>query len=102
MTEPPAATRSRAPGTGQAGSARTAGLSEAAEDPDRRVQAGDPGQLKAPLTVIFHVSGQCPGPQMARHLAGLLPRAELHLVQSVAHCPKGDHPKMAVKAIGTR
>jgi haloalkane dehalogenase len=78
----------------------TAHLFEALDVQDRRVQAGDLDQFEPPVTVIFGASDQYLGPQLARHLAGLFPDAELHLVEGAAHWPQWDQSKTVAKLIG--
>jgi len=52
-----------------------------------------------PVTLIFGAADDYLSPSLARHLAGLFPRADLHLVDNASHWPQWDQPEFVARLI---
>ena len=70
----------------------TGSLFAALDRQDDQIARGRLASLDVPVTLLFGELDEYLGPELARHLAGLFPRAELHLVEGASHWPQWDQP----------
>jgi haloalkane dehalogenase len=49
--------------------------------------------------LIFGAADDYLNPALARHLAGLFPRADLRLIDDASHWPQWDQPEIVAKLI---
>jgi pimeloyl-ACP methyl ester carboxylesterase len=77
----------------------TAALFAALDRQDAHVAAGDLARLDVPVTLIFGATDDYLSPALARHLAGLFPHADLHLVDNASHWPQWDQPAIVARLI---
>jgi len=77
----------------------TSGLFPALDEQDAHVAAGDLAALAVPVTLVFGAADDYLSPTLARHLAGLFPRADLHLVDNASHWPQWDQPEIVARLI---
>jgi haloalkane dehalogenase len=77
----------------------TSGLFPALDQQDARIAAGDLAGLDLPVTLIFGAADDYLNPALARHLAGLFPRADLRLIDDASHWPQWDQPEIVAKLI---
>jgi pimeloyl-ACP methyl ester carboxylesterase len=77
----------------------TSALFPALDQQDAHVAAGDLAGLDLPVTLIFGAADDYLSPRLARHLAGLFPRADLHLVDDASHWPQWDQPEIVAQLI---
>ncbi len=71
----------------------TAALSPSLDRHDARIAAGDLAALDLPVTLVFGADDPYLNPDLARHLAGLLTHADVHLVEDASHWPQWDQPE---------
>ena len=57
---------------------------------DEQIARGLLARLDVPVTLLFGDLDEYLSPELARHLRGLFPRAELHLVEGASHWPQWD------------
>jgi 2-hydroxy-6-oxonona-2,4-dienedioate hydrolase len=79
--------------------AGTADLRHALDMQDERIAGGQLAALDVPVTLIFGADDHYLNPELARHLAGLSPRAELHVVEDASHWPQWDQPEVVAGLI---
>ena len=77
----------------------TSALFAALDRQDAHVAAGDLARLDVPVTLIFGATDDYLSPDLARHLAGLFPHADLHLVDDASHWPQWDQPAIVARLI---
>jgi haloalkane dehalogenase len=77
----------------------TSALFPALDQQDARIAAGDLGGLGLPVTLIFGAADDYLSPRLARHLAGLFPHADLHLVNNASHWVQWDQPEIVARLI---
>jgi pimeloyl-ACP methyl ester carboxylesterase len=77
----------------------TSGLFPALDQQDAHVAAGDLAGLDLPVTLIFGAADDYLNPSLARHLAGLFPHADLHLVDHASHWVQWDQPEAVARLI---
>jgi pimeloyl-ACP methyl ester carboxylesterase len=77
----------------------TAGLFPALDQQDAHVAVGDLAALAIPVTLIFGAADDYLNPSLARHLAGLFPHADLHLVDDASHWVQWDQPEIVARLI---
>jgi haloalkane dehalogenase len=77
----------------------TSALFAALDEQDAHVVAGDLARLDLPVTLIFGATDDYLSPALARHLAGLVPHADLHLVDNASHWPQWDQPAIVARLI---
>jgi haloalkane dehalogenase len=77
----------------------TSGLFPALGQQDAHVAAGDLAGLDLPVTLIFGAADNYLNPSLARHLAGLFPHADLHLVDNASHWVQWDQPEIVARLI---
>jgi haloalkane dehalogenase len=77
----------------------TSALFPALDQQDARIAAGDLAGLDLPVTLIFGAADDYLSPGLARHLAGLFPHADLHLVDDASHWPQWDQPETVARLI---
>jgi pimeloyl-ACP methyl ester carboxylesterase len=70
----------------------TGSLFAALDRQDDQIARGRLASLDVPVTLLFGELDEYLGPELARHLAGLFPRAEVHLVEGASHWPQRDQP----------
>jgi haloalkane dehalogenase len=71
----------------------TGSLFAALDRQDDQIARGRLARLDMPVTLLFGELDEYLSPELARHLAGLFPRAELHLVEGASHWPQWDQPE---------
>jgi haloalkane dehalogenase len=77
----------------------TAELFAALERQDAQIAAGHLAALEVPITLVFGAADRYLNPDLARHLAGLFQRADLHLVDDASHWPQWDQPELVARAL---
>jgi haloalkane dehalogenase len=77
----------------------TSTLFAALDRQDAHVAAGDLARLDLPATLIFGAADDYLSPDLARHLAGLFPHADLHPVDDASHWPQWDQPAIVAGLI---
>jgi pimeloyl-ACP methyl ester carboxylesterase len=77
----------------------TSALFAALDRQDTHVAAGDLARLDLPVTLIFGATDDYLSPALARHLAGLFPHADLHLVDNASHWPQWDQPAIVARLV---
>jgi haloalkane dehalogenase len=77
----------------------TSALFPALDKQDAHAAAGDLARLDLPVTLIFGAADGYLNPELARHLAGLFPHADLHLVNDASHWPQWDQPEIVARLI---
>ena len=77
----------------------TAGLLPALDRQDAQIAAGHLAALEVPVTLVFGAADRYLNPDLARHLAGLFQRADLHLVDDASHWPQWDQPELVARAL---
>jgi pimeloyl-ACP methyl ester carboxylesterase len=77
----------------------TSALFPALDQQDAHIAAGDLAGLDLPVTLIFGAADDYLNPRLARHLAGLFPHADLHLVDNASHWPQWDQPEIVAQLI---
>ena len=77
----------------------TSALFAALDRQDTHVAAGDVARLDLPVTLIFGATDDYLSPALARHLAGLFPHADLHLVDNASHWPQWDQLAIVARLI---
>jgi haloalkane dehalogenase len=77
----------------------TSTLFAALDRQDAHVAAGDLARLDLPATLIFGAADDYLSPDLARHLAGLFPHADLHPVDDASHWPQWDQPAIVARLI---
>ena len=76
----------------------TSTLFAALDQQDAHVAAGDLASLDLPVTLIS-VRPTITSPDLARHLAGLFPHADLRVVDDASHWPQWDQPAIVARLI---
>jgi pimeloyl-ACP methyl ester carboxylesterase len=77
----------------------TAALFRALDAQDRRIAGGQLAGLDIPVRLVFGALDRYLSPDLAAHLAGLFPRAGLHLVDGASHWPQWDQPEAVAELI---
>jgi pimeloyl-ACP methyl ester carboxylesterase len=77
----------------------TSGLLPALDRQDAQIAAGHLAALEVPVTLVFGVADRYLNPDLARHLAGLFRRADLHLVDDASHWPQWDQPELMAQLL---
>jgi pimeloyl-ACP methyl ester carboxylesterase len=77
----------------------TAELFASLERQDAQIAAGHLAALEVPITLVFGAADRYLNPDLARHLAGLFQRADLHLVDDASHWPQWDQPELVARAL---
>ncbi len=77
----------------------TSALFPALDQQDAHIAAGDLAGLDLPVTLIFGAADDYLNPRLARHLAGLFPHADLHLVDNASHWPQWYQPEIVAQLI---
>src|SRR5262249_4236494 len=70
----------------------TADLLPALDRQDAQITADTLAGLDLPVTLSFGAADHYLSPDLARHLAGLFPHADVHLVRDASHWPQWDQP----------
>jgi 2-hydroxy-6-oxonona-2,4-dienedioate hydrolase len=66
---------------------------------DRRIARGQLAGLDIPVRLVFGALDRYLSPGLAAHLAGLFPKAGLHLVDGASHWPQWDQPEAVAELI---
>jgi haloalkane dehalogenase len=77
----------------------TAALFSDLDTQDQRIAQGQLAGLDIPVRLIFGALDRYLNPDLAAHLAGLFPKAGLHLVDGASHWPQWDQPKAVAELI---
>lgn len=75
----------------------TGGLFPAMAEQDARTARGDLAALDVPVSLIWGADDHYLTSDVARHLAGLFPHADLHVVQNAAHWLQADQPETVAR-----
>jgi haloalkane dehalogenase len=59
---------------------------------DGRIARGELAALDPPVALVFGALDRYLSPDLAAHLAGLFPKAVLHLIDGASHWPQWDQP----------
>lgn len=71
----------------------TGALFPALADQDAAIAAGRLAALDLPVSMVYGALDTYLNPDLARHLASLFRRAEVHLIGDAAHWPQADQPE---------
>ena len=74
-------------------------LFAALDQQDAHVAAGDLASLDLPVTLIFGATDDYLSPDLARHLAGLFPHADVHPIDDASQWPQWDQPAIVARLI---
>jgi haloalkane dehalogenase len=77
----------------------TAALFSDLDSQDRQIVLRRPASLDIPVRLIFGALDRYLNPDLAAHLAGLFPKADLHLVDGASHWPQWDQPEAVAELI---
>ena len=77
----------------------TAALFGDLDTQDRRIAGGQLAGLEVPVRLVFGALDRYLSPDLAAHLAGLFPKADLHLVEGASHWPQWDRPEAVSELI---
>lgn len=77
----------------------TAALFGDLDTQDRRIAGGQLAGLDIPVRLVFGALDHYLSPDLAAHLAGLFPKAGLHLVDGASHWPQWDQPEAVAELI---
>jgi pimeloyl-ACP methyl ester carboxylesterase len=66
---------------------------------DEAISEGRVAALDLPVTLLFGARDEYLNPDLARHLAGLFPRANVRIVEGAAHWPQWDQPETVARLI---
>jgi haloalkane dehalogenase len=77
----------------------TGALFGALADQDARIASGRLAALDVPVLLVYGAADEYLNPGLARHLAGLFGRAELHLVDGASHWPQADQPETVAQIL---
>ena len=80
----------------------TAALFPALAQQDARLASGQIAALDVPVSLIYGAADDYLNPGLARHLAGMFGRAELHLIDSAAHWPQAEQPEAVARIVKGR
>jgi 2-hydroxy-6-oxonona-2,4-dienedioate hydrolase len=78
----------------------TAALFGDLDTQDRRIAGGQLAGLDIPVRLVFGALDPYLSPDLAAHLAGLFPKAGLHLVDGASHWPQWEAPEAVAELIG--
>src|SRR5215218_3709241 len=68
---------------------------------DERIARGQLASLEVPVTLLFGERDEYLSPDLARHLAGLFPRAEVRIVEGASHWPQWDQPEFVARLLSS-
>ena len=77
----------------------TAALFASLDRQDAQIAAGHLAALEVPVTLVFGAADRYLNPDLARHLAPLFRRADLHLVDDASHWPQWDQPELVAQLL---
>lgn len=77
----------------------TGALFGALGDQDARIASGRLAALDVPVLLVYGAADEYLNPGLARHLAGLFGRVELHLVDGASHWPQADQPETVAQIL---
>ena len=77
----------------------TAALFSDLDTQDQQIALRRLAGLDIPVRLIFGALDRYLGPDLAAHLAGLFPKAGLHLVEGASHWPQWDQPEAVAELI---
>ncbi len=77
----------------------TAGLIAQLDEQDRRIAALRLAALATPVSLLFGERDAYLGPDVARHLATLFPRADARTVSGASHWPQWDQPELLARLV---
>jgi len=77
----------------------TAALFTELDRQDTRIATRRLATLDIPVTLVFGDNDEYLSPDLARHLAGYFPRAEVHIIESASHWPQWDRPEVVARLL---
>jgi pimeloyl-ACP methyl ester carboxylesterase len=66
---------------------------------DARIADGQLAALDVPVLLIYGARDEYLSTDLARHLASLFGRAELHVVEGASHWPQADQPETVARIL---
>ena len=77
----------------------TGALFPALAQQDARIAGGHLAALDVPVLLIYGARDEYLSTDLARHLASLFGRAELHVVEGASHWPQADQPETVARIL---